>query len=287
MSENERQAGRPGRGVASPAAPPIPDGLDAVLVLLRHGETTFIAERRFQGRLETPLSPLGERQAELAAWRLAHPRVAPPLPIPPGPPQAIVHSPLLRTRQTAERVSASMAEAGVVVPPLTAEPGIAEIGQGEWEGLPQDEVMARYREVLLTWRRAPLAGHAPGGESLPDVQARVRPALASLLGQLGAGRPRGSLERSMVSGYYEAAPVETPWALLVGHDGVFKVVMLTLLGLPLDHFWNVSFSLAAISVVEIRAGRAVLKALNLAAHLGRLEAEADAASASREASGAF
>ena len=51
----------------------IPDGLAASLVLLRHGESVAIVEGRFQGRLETPLSPLGRRQAELAGARLARP----------------------------------------------------------------------------------------------------------------------------------------------------------------------------------------------------------------------
>jgi broad specificity phosphatase PhoE len=45
-------------------------------------------------------------------------------------------------------------------------------------------------------------------------------------------------------------------------------VACALLGLPLEHFWNFDFGLGAISVVEIRAGRAVLRALNLDSHLG-------------------
>ena len=57
--------------VAGDGASPIPAGLDATLVLLRHGETTWIAEGRFQGGSDVPLSPLGERQATLAAERIA------------------------------------------------------------------------------------------------------------------------------------------------------------------------------------------------------------------------
>ena len=45
--------------VPSTTAPLIPDGLDATLVLVRHGESTFITEGRFQGQAETPLSPTG------------------------------------------------------------------------------------------------------------------------------------------------------------------------------------------------------------------------------------
>jgi broad specificity phosphatase PhoE len=75
----------------------IPDGLDATLVLLRHGESTLIAEGRFQGQADTPLTPLGLRQAALVADRLAAPHASPALPVPTGPPLELVHSPLART----------------------------------------------------------------------------------------------------------------------------------------------------------------------------------------------
>ena len=52
-------------------------------------------------------------------------------------------------------------------------------------------------------------------------------------------------------------------ALLVGHAGVFRVVVCVLLGLSLDHFWNFDFGLGGVSVIEIRGGRAVLRGLNL------------------------
>ena len=68
--------------------PLIPPAIDATLVLVRHGESTWIAEDRFQGRRDPPLSPRGERQAALVAARLADPLAAPSLPIPAGPPVA-------------------------------------------------------------------------------------------------------------------------------------------------------------------------------------------------------
>ena len=70
--------GRPRRR-PEPAASVVPEGLDATLVLLRHGESEWIVENRFQGQSETPLSPLGHRQGALAGERLAAPaRRAPP-----------------------------------------------------------------------------------------------------------------------------------------------------------------------------------------------------------------
>ena len=78
-------------------------GVTGTLVLVRHGESTWIAEGRFQGRQDPPLSELGVRQAGLVAGRLAERGEQTPLPIPPGPPIGIWHSPLDRAATTAQR----------------------------------------------------------------------------------------------------------------------------------------------------------------------------------------
>ncbi|HEX8938906.1 MAG TPA: histidine phosphatase family protein [Candidatus Limnocylindrales bacterium] len=257
----------------------IPPGLDATLVLLRHGETTFIVEGRFQGRLPAPLSDLGVRQAELAARRLAEPGAPPALPVPAGPPLAVLHSPLVRTTQVATAVAAALRDAsgGGLGPSLRAEPALTEIGQGAWEGLGHAEIRERYGDELAAWRRDPAAHHAPGGESLAEVQGRLRAGLRPVLAELaGAGRP-GSLDRSQVLGYVDprravSAADAPPWLILVGHDGCFKVLLLTLLDLPLERFWSFPFALCGISVVDIRGGRAALRAHNLVDHLAALDA---------------
>lgn len=268
-------------------SPPIPDGLDATLVLLRHGESEWVREGRFQGQADPPLSSLGVRQAELAARRLASPHVPPPLPVPAARPVEIVHSPLSRTARTAVIVREAMSgSAGPSSDPIRVrpEPGIMEIGQGDWEGQHHDEIMRRWGPELAAWRRHPTEAWAPGGESLAQVQARVAPALRTILERLGDGRAPGTLDRSQVSGYQGTDPERSqPWSLLVGHDGVFKVVLLTLFGLPLERFWMFSFVLCGISVVEIRAGRAVLVAHGLAEHLAPLLDEASAEAVERRA----
>ena len=64
--------------MADPAEPAVlkrlelPPNLVATLVLVRHGESTWVAEGRFQGRQDPPLSELGQQQAQLVANRLAH-----------------------------------------------------------------------------------------------------------------------------------------------------------------------------------------------------------------------
>lgn len=271
----------------------VPAGLDATIVLLRHGETEYIAEGRFQGRHETPLTALGRLQATLAAERLAHPHRSPALPVPGGRPLEVAHSPLRRTTETAEAIVAAMAAdaPGGPAPAPRADDGFAEIGQGAWEGLHHDEITERYGDVLAGWRRRPTEMWAPGGESLHEVAARVGPALGGLLERLAVGRRPGSHDRSQVAGYRGTDLADDrPWAIVVGHDGLFKVLLLTLFDLPLERFWSFSTSLCGISVVELRAGRPVLVAHNLTEHLAPLhedEARVEAEAAARSRSGAL
>ena len=81
-----------------------------------------------------------------------------------------------------------------------------------------------------------------------------------------------------MGGYPAGHGSDTPWALLVGHDGIFKVALLALLDLPLERFWTFPWALTGISVVEIVSGRAVLRAHNLTDHLGPLQADQAASS---------
>jgi len=276
-------------------APLIPDGLDATLVLLRHGESEWIREGRFQGQAETPLSELGLRQAALAGERLARPHASPAMPVPGGLPREIAHSPLARTTSTAQAVADAIARVTAMPgaassgllgpsPAMRPEPGILELAQGDWEGVTTDEIQRRWPAEIGAWRRNPVDHWAPGGESLAQVRARVRPALVRILEVLGRDYPRGTLDRPQVGGYHGVGQAhDQPWSILVGHDGVFKVVMLTLFDLPLTHFWSFSMGLTGITVVELRGGRPVLRAHNWTGHLAPIEDEQAIEAAERRA----
>jgi broad specificity phosphatase PhoE len=273
----------------SSSAPLVPDRLDASLVLVRHGESQFIVEGRFQGQAENPLSPVGIRQVERLATRLAHPHTSPALPVPAGPPIEIVHSPLGRTTQTADLIAGAMAGALAFGRPIPtrADPGFLEVGQGEWEGLHHTEIERRWADTLATWRQRPLEAWAPGGEAIPDVAARVRPALAGVLARLAEAGVPGTLDRPRVAGYLEP-PATHPWSVIVGHDGIFKVLLLTLFDLPLERFWMWSFDLCGIAVIDFRGARPLIRAMNLTEHLAPLLDEAaQEATEERQQSGAL
>ena len=248
---------------------------DATLVLVRHGETTWVAEGRFQGSADPPLSVVGDRQAAAVAQRLAQPDESPALPLPPGAPRRIWHSPLARAAATAAAIwSARGGDA-----PLTAEPGLMELAQGDWEGQTATEVMSRWPRELAAWRTDPLHHHAPGGESLTDGSRRAGIALEGILADVGSGLGSGFGDagaRSPVLGYADhhvggpgdiSDGIHEPWTLVVAHDGILRLVLMRLLDISLDHYWALPFALCGITVVEVRAGRARLRAHNLADHL--------------------
>jgi probable phosphoglycerate mutase len=262
----------------------LPPNLHATLVLVRHGESTYIAEGRFQGRHDAPLSPLGERQAQLVAARLAQRDAETPLPIPAGVPSAIWHSPLSRAAETARAI----AEAQPAAVPLRPAPGLIEIAQGEWEGQPQAVVHERWAAELAAWRRTPATNNAPGGEPISMAARRVTATLDDVFAELGAligaSADGDILSRSFVPGYSVAGAdgqPQDPWAVLVAHDGIFRLTLLSLLDLPLERFWSFPFNLCGITVVAVQNGVAVLRAHNLSEHLAPIADEARAAAEAR------
>jgi probable phosphoglycerate mutase len=256
----------PGAAEAGPL--PIPRDLEATLLICRHGESTWITEGRFQGAADPPLSAHGERQASLLAARLADPLRPPAVPVPPGRPVAIWHSPLTRTTATAGAIADALAV------PLTADPDLREIGQGEWEGRLVAEILAADGDRLRAWRRSPLGNEAPGGETLPQVDRRARRTMERIVDALvAASRDHGAPDpdRPPVLGYGGPPPAR-PWGIVVGHDGLLRVAMLAFLGLPLERFWTFPFVPAGISVIEFRGGTAIVRAHDLDEHLAPLQA---------------
>ncbi len=261
---------------------------DASLVLVRHGRTTWVEEGRFQGSADVPLSAHGRVQAAAVGARLGEPLGTPALPLPEGSPRVIRHSPLSRAADTALAIASARRTTDVLV----ADDDLREIAQGDWEGLRHQEVMTGWPRDLAMWRQDPLRHHAPGGESLEDASARARRAMARMLADVGAElRPVADSGEAGASVLGDAEPPgpgaepvvaeHDPWSITVAHDGILRLVLLGLLDLPLDRYWSFPFALCAVTVVEIRQGRARLRAHNLEAHLAEDEPARPATPASR------
>lgn len=223
--------------------------MPARLALIRHGESAWIVEGRFQGQGDPPLSEAGERQAAAVGARMAVPSAMPSVPVPDTPPLAIWHSPLLRATQTAQAIQEAR-EGDASLRPLDE---LMELGQGEWEGLTHAEVQERWPAQLAAWRENPLNNHAPGGESLRDGMVRVRHARETIL----AGD--------------DAETDEAPaWSIVVAHDGILRLLMLDLLDIGIEHFWSFPLTLASVTVFDLSGDVAQLRAHNLDAHIAAL-----------------
>jgi len=104
------------------------------LILVRHGETDFNAQLRYQGQMDVPLSHLGQRQAQLVAGRLAGVEI-----------DAIYASDLSRAMETARAI------AGKCGLEVTPESRLRELKFGVLEGLTFDEAQEQYPEMIAAW----------------------------------------------------------------------------------------------------------------------------------------
>lgn len=147
-----------------------PDGSPTQLLLLRHGETPHTVAKRFSGfgGVDPELNETGVAQAHAAARYLTAI----------GGVDAVVTSPMRRTRQTAEVVAAAL---GLDV---AVADGWQESSFGHWEGHTFAEVQQKWPADLDAWLES-TAFAPPGGESLEAVDRRVRSARDEVLAAYG------------------------------------------------------------------------------------------------------
>lgn len=134
------------------------------LWLVRHGETDWNRELRFQGHLDAPLNGLGMRQAQRLGAHLAS--------VPPSP---LLASDLVRTRQTAEPLAGHW-QTSAVPDSLWREQAFGVI-----EGLTFEQVRERHPDIVQGWRTHDPDFAPPGGESRRQFHARVMQAVQTLV----------------------------------------------------------------------------------------------------------
>ena len=181
------------------------------LLLARHAESAWNAERRFQGRTDIGLSEAGLEQAAALGRALARRRVG-----------AIYSSPLRRARETAEIVAK---EWGLTV---TLVDELRELSLGVWEGRTVDDVLATEADAYRNWRERPYDCPPPEGEHIAAVVGRILPVLERIV----VSHPDGDE------------------ALVVAHGGVISVYLCHLLGLSPNALWQLAIGNASLSVVD-------------------------------------
>jgi phosphoserine phosphatase len=186
------------------------------VLLVRHGETNWNREGRYQGRTDIPLSPDGEAQVRALGLRLAHLSI-----------DIAIASPLSRAKTTAQAILVGRDT------PLELDEGLLEISHGQWEGKLATDIELSHAEMFGTWRSRP-ERHVPAGpeaETLGDVEDRAWPVLLRACARLESIGPDAT-------------------ALIAAHDAVNRVLLCRVLGLPLSRVWMFRQAPATLNVMS-------------------------------------
>ena len=205
------------------------------LLLVRHGETQWNKESRFQGIRDIPLNENGKAQGRKAAEFLKDIEI-----------DFAISSSMSRPKETAEIILEN--HPGVS---LETSSELIEICHGLWEGKLEAEIEAEFPGLLQQWKDQPETVQMPDGENLQQVWDRAIAAWEQIVVKYGdSSSPRTGI--------------------VVAHDAINKVLICSLLGLKPDNFWNIKQGNGAVTVIdypETATGKPVLQAINITSHL--------------------
>ncbi|MGG6266183.1 histidine phosphatase family protein [Leptolyngbya sp. AN03gr2] len=212
---------------------PRPNQKGARLLLVRHGETDWNRQGRFQGQIDVPLNDNGRVQAGQAAEFLKSVQI-----------DSAVSSSMVRPKETAEIILKYHPEID-----LKLRDDLREISHGLWEGKFESEIEAGYPGLLHQWQSKPETVQMPEGENLQQVWDRAVEGWTAIV--------------------QSAKPGET--ILVVAHDAINKAILCYVSGLTPASFWNFKQGNGAVSVIDYVTGNdatPMLMAMNITTHLG-------------------
>ncbi len=202
------------------------------LLLVRHGETEWNRQKRFQGQIDVPLNNNGHAQARRASEFLAKVKI-----------DKAFSSPMLRPKDTALEILSKHPQIK-----LELFDELKEISHGLWEGKFEHEIEAEFPGQLAVWQTQPETVQMPEGENLQQVWDRVAVIWQKIVESVPAG--------------------ET--ALVVAHDAVNKAILSLLFGFDPDKFWVFKQGNGGVSVIDYpegAEGKAILQSGNITTHL--------------------
>ena len=204
------------------------------LIVIRHGETDWNRQHRFQGQIDVPLNALGLEQARRMGQRLASEAI-----------DHLVVSDLTRAQQTAQALAGHHGLA-LQVAPLWREQAF-----GVLEGLDVPTIQRQHAPLWARWTRHDADYALPeGGESNADFHARVMQALQALLAQHAGAR-----------------------IAVVTHGGVLDMLWRTVRGQPLSGPRECEIPNTGINRLRWADGRLQIDQWADAAHLDGLPAQ--------------
>jgi alpha-ribazole phosphatase len=197
------------------------------LYLIRHGETVWNVESRYQGHTDVELSEKGHEQGKLVAKRLAKQQL-----------DAIFASDLSRAYHTAEYI-ASLHNLAV-----QRAADLRELNFGVWEGLTFEEIIASYSELAEKWYNNPIELTIPHGEMFSQLEVRVRTFIDHLLQN------------------YHGKNVA-----VVSHGGTIRTIICSLLEIDLKKMWSIRQDNTCVNIVQFFGQKPILTLLNDTHHL--------------------
>lgn len=197
------------------------------LYLIRHGETIWNSEMRYQGHSDIPLSEAGREQARRLAARLAGEKI-----------DHFYASDLSRAFETAEIIAAPHGKA------VEKMELLRETMFGAWEGLKFTEIQERFPDIWAKWRDDPRSTMLPEGESLDDVAERVM---------------RGI--RKIVERHQDEA------VAVVGHGGTIRLILSNVLDMDIRYIWRIRQDNTALNIIDYYGERAIISLVNDISHL--------------------
>ncbi|MEG3437936.1 histidine phosphatase family protein [Pannus brasiliensis CCIBt3594] len=219
-----------------PLPPPRPPFHGTRLLLVRHGETQWNRDKRFQGIRDIPLNENGKAQALQAAKFLKETAI-----------DNAVTSPLSRPKETAEIILQYHPNVT-----LDNRVDLTEICHGLWEGMLEEEIESNFPGMLHEWKVAPETVQMPEGENLQQVWDRAIACWEEIVETYSAGDGPKTV-------------------MVVAHDAINKVILCYLLGLKPANFWYIKQGNGAVSVIDYPKGAGstpVIQAINITYHLG-------------------
>jgi probable phosphoglycerate mutase len=208
-----------------------PAPLITTVLLLRHGETAWNAERRLQGHLDIALNAEGERQAAAVAQALAGTHI-----------DTIVSSDLHRASQTAQAIAASHQL------PVQVERDLRERCYGGFEGLLYSEIEQRFPREFAKWQArdvdAVLPPGANEGETFREFYDRCTAAIVA-----------------------RAARCPGQTVVMVAHGGVLECAYRCALGLSLETPRTFSIPNASINRFTVQDDKLTLISWGEISHL--------------------
>jgi broad specificity phosphatase PhoE len=171
---------------------------------IRHGESLWNRQGRWQGHSDIDLSPVGEEQARKLSRRLESIAF-----------DRVYSSDLRRARHTAELA--------LPCQPPQADQRLRELHFGSFEGRSSDEFDEEAREQLQQWLRDPFGLRIPGGESMSDVRHRVGQWFEQLpsVGRL-AVFTHGGVIRSEIW-HIVGPPQENRWTVQIENTSITRI----------------------------------------------------------------